>query len=277
MAVYIIRYGEINTKGNNRIFFERKLAENIKQCLAYNNILYTKLVCVRNRMYLFSDADCSCLRRVFGISSLSKAVILEPSVPALHTFLLSFLPQQTFSTFRATVKKLDDQTITVPSPELEQQLGGFVLEHFPEKKVQLKNSDLNLQFEFFQGKAYFFTSTIFGFDGLPVGSEGTVCVLLDNPESIIAALLMMKRGCSCVFYQQQQVDTALLQQYCFGKFVVASPEETLEDFIKQHACHALVVADRFQGLQEYPFEGFILRPLIGFNKEELIALNQTFR
>lgn len=275
-SVYIIRYGEINTKGSNRIFFERKLYDNIKLCLSYYNIPYSKLVRVHNRMYLYSDANCSCLHRVFGISSLSKAVVLESSLTKIRSFLLTYLPQQAYSTFRITAKKLDDQTITIPSPELEQQLGGFVLEHFPMKKVLLKNSDLNLQFEFFQGKAYLFTSVILGFDGLPVGSEGTVCVLLDGSDSVIAALLMMKRGCSCIFYQEKQLDTTLLQHYCFGKFIVASPQQTLGDFIKQHACQALVVADNFHDLRVHPFSGFTLRPLIGFNEEELVVVKQSF-
>ena len=86
--VYIVRYAEIALKGKNRNFFEKKLARNIKECLKKNKIGYEKVVRLRNRIIIYSRENCDAVRNVFGISSLSKAIEIEPEMEMIKKVIL---------------------------------------------------------------------------------------------------------------------------------------------------------------------------------------------
>ena len=68
------------------------------------------------------------------------------------------------------------------------------MEHFG-VRVDLEEPSVTLGIEIIDSTAYLYTSTCAGPGGLPVGVSGTVRVL-DGPFARLAALLMMKRGCS---------------------------------------------------------------------------------
>ncbi|MDP2750729.1 MAG: hypothetical protein Q8O89_07915, partial [Nanoarchaeota archaeon] len=67
-------------------------------------------------------------------------------------------------------------------------------------KVDLTKYELEICVEFFNGKAYLFTSRIPALGGLPSGIEGNVYVDIRNEEDLLSAILMLKRGCK-VFYK----------------------------------------------------------------------------
>ncbi|HHI04210.1 MAG TPA: tRNA 4-thiouridine(8) synthase ThiI, partial [Candidatus Woesearchaeota archaeon] len=75
--VVVIRYSEIGLKGNNRIIFEKKLINNIKDCLKKNKIKYDKIQRLRGRIIIFAEQKLDCLKYVFGISSFSPALVVE--------------------------------------------------------------------------------------------------------------------------------------------------------------------------------------------------------
>jgi adenylyl- and sulfurtransferase ThiI len=62
----------------------------------------------------------------------------------------------------------------------------------------MKDFDFELGAETIQGKIYIFTERIPGQGGLPVGVEGRVVAIVEQESDLLAAILMMKRGCAAI-------------------------------------------------------------------------------
>ena len=140
------------------------------------------------------------LANVFGVSSISFPVESTLTPENIQIVIDNLLKDKTkvknFNSFRITTKKLD-QTIAKSSREFDVELGSYV-EIMYKKKVSLKEFDLNIQIEIIHGKAYVFLDKIKGVGGLPYSIEGRTLALIKNKQDLLAALLMMKRGCGVV-------------------------------------------------------------------------------
>ena len=211
--VIIIRYSEIGLKGNNRIVFEKKLIENIKDCLRKNNIKYEKIQRLRGRIIIFTEQELNCLKYVFGVSSFSHALVLEPDINEIEKAVSKLAENKKFKTFRVSAQRLN-KNFSLTSPEIERTIGSFVCEKL-NKKVSLKNFDLEVGIEILD-KAYVFTEKIKCFSGLPVGIEGKVVSLIENKSSLLASLLMMKRGCLIIPVSMKKTDINLIKKFAYG-------------------------------------------------------------
>ncbi|PIU21153.1 MAG: hypothetical protein COT15_03890, partial [Candidatus Diapherotrites archaeon CG08_land_8_20_14_0_20_34_12] len=76
-----------------------------------------------------------------------------------------------------------------------------------ELKVNLKNPDKEIFIEIRNDDFYLYSSESNGYNGLPVGVEGHVGILCNNKEEdLLAALCMLKRGCSIYCIIKEPVD-----------------------------------------------------------------------
>ena len=66
-------------------------------------------------------------------------------------------------------------------------------------KVDLKTPEFEIFIEVRGIKAFIFTEKISCVGGLPLGSQGNICALINSPASILAAWYLMKRGCNIFF------------------------------------------------------------------------------
>ena len=262
--VTIVRYGEINIKGKNRSFFEKALVKNIKRCLTYKGVPYTAVERERNRIYVYTDADCSCLKVVFGVSSVSKARVLpynDEVMGKIREELKQVIPTMDFSTFRVSVKRLAKQ-LPMTSLDVEKEMGAFIVETF-DKKVSLREYEQEVSIEFTKDAAYIFMNSVKGFDGLPPGTEGEVAILFEDEKSILTTILMMKRGCLCHLYSTGFKDVTLLEKYMFRTpMLTIQKEKDLKSFMDENRCVALVVGDQFPELKEHDWE--VLRPIVAY-------------
>ena len=274
-TVHIVRYGEINIKGKNRGVFEKQLAANIKTCLKYNDVPYEMVERKRNRIFIHSEAKNLPLRTVFGISSFSEAISLKYDKDQLKEELKrqiqKLLKEKEFNTFRVSVQRLD-KSFPFTSMELEREMGAYVVE-ISKKKVSLKEFDLNIQIEFALGEVYLFTERVKCFDGLPPGTEGNVCIELNDEISTLAALLMMKRGCKCFFIGKQPTNASLLEKYLHRKVYLES--EDLKTVMKDKDCLAHIVPDSFPNIQKYDDER-VLRPLVALTDKQIQSTLKIF-
>jgi len=242
--MYVVRYSEIGLKGKNRISFEKKLIENIKWCLDKNSIKH-KIKRLRNRILIYSEQDCSCLKNIFGISSISKAVEIKADLDDIKKESLNLVFKE--KSFRVSCQRLDK--ILKTSREINKEVGAYIVEK-KRLKVDLKNYELNIGIELIKDKAYLFKEKIRGLDGLPVGIEGEVCVLLENKDSLKSAYLMMKRGCS-IKLTGKKINFDSLKKYSEINFV--------------ENCEFDVVNDTLDSIRE----GSYFRPLIGYKEKEI--------
>lgn len=245
----IIRYGEIALKGANRADFEKQLVKNIKACLKRNNIAFGGIKRVRGRILVYSNDKCECLAYVFGIVSFSPAVETEAEMEKIRQEAVKLYSKGSFKVAAHRLEKLLGTSI-----EMNTEIGAFIAEN-RNAKVDLKNPDVEIGIELFNGKAYVFNKTIKGPGGLPIGVTGKVAVLVEDKNAVKAALLMMKRGCSVILVKKADVDLSEIGKYAYG-FKLETAGKIPKD------AGAVVVSETLETLKKRDFKIPVLRPLI---------------
>ncbi|MEG2001931.1 MAG: THUMP domain-containing protein, partial [Clostridia bacterium] len=138
----IIRYSEIHLKGKNIRYFENMLLRNIKNSL--KGISCTAMFS-RSR-YVVENYDINDefeiierLKRVFGIHSVSSAYIVHADFETIKETVLKCV---TFSsgTFKIETNRAD-KNFPMTSPQISSELGGCVLDEFPNLKVDVRQPE----------------------------------------------------------------------------------------------------------------------------------------
>jgi len=274
--VIIVRYSEIGLKGNNRIVFEKKLISNIKDCLKKNKVKYEKIQRLRGRIIIFTEQKLNCLKYVFGISSFSSALVLEPDINEIQKAVSNLIKNKKFNTFRVSAQRLN-KDFSLTSPEIERTIGSFVCEKL-NKKVSLKNFDLEIGIEILDN-AYVFTERVKGLNGLPVGCEGRIISLIEDKNSLLASLLIMKRGCYVIPVSLEKTDISLIKKYAYGfepELLIIKNFDELDSISKEYNAKAVVVGQTFENFKELELKTMVLRPLIGFEAKEIKQFYDKF-
>ncbi|CVO68708.1 thiamine biosynthesis ATP pyrophosphatase [Streptococcus pneumoniae] len=195
----MIRYGELSTKGKNRMRFINKLRNNISDVLSiYPQV---KVTADRDRAHAYLNgadytAVAESLKQVFGIQSFSPVYKVEKSVEVLKSAVQEIMQDiyKEGMTFKISSKR-SDHTFELDSRELNQTLGGAVFEAIPNVQAQMKSPDINLQVEIREEAAYLSYETVRGAGGLPVGTSGKGMLMLSGGiDSPVAGYLALKRG-----------------------------------------------------------------------------------
>ena len=195
----MIRYGELSTKGKNRMRFINKLRNNISDVLSiYPQV---KVTADRDRAHAYlNGADyepvAESLKQVFGIQNFSPVYMVEKSVEVLKSAVQEIMQDiyKEGMTFKISSKR-SDHNFELDSRELNQVLGGAVFDAIPTIQAQMKNPDINLQVEIREEAAYLSYETIRGAGGLPVGTSGKGMLMLSGGiDSPVAGYLALKRG-----------------------------------------------------------------------------------
>lgn len=248
--VYIVRYGEIALKGQNRSQFERMLVKNIRRCLEYHNVAFSRIKRARGRIVVYTKADCSCISGVYGIVSISPALETEINMDKIKK---EALKRYTGGSFRVSSQRMEKSLAT--SLEMNREIGAYIVEK-ADAKVSLENPDIDIGVEIVNMHAYIFNERIKGAGGLPVGITGIVAVLAEDRNAIEAARLMMKRGCDVVFVNKAGIPPEELEKEMNG--IKLKIEKDVPDYVE-----AVVVSDTLETLKKIEYLIPVLRPLIG--------------
>ncbi|RNB75614.1 tRNA uracil 4-sulfurtransferase ThiI [Brevibacillus panacihumi] len=197
--VILIRYGELALKGRNRDQFEEALARSVKSVLRS----FFKVKVRRNygRMYVELHGEDAYevmerLKRVFGISSFSPTIHVEPDLETIKTRALELIRQMDPQprTFRVVTRRADKRYPT-PSMEMNRIVGTHILRALPQIKVDVHEPEAIVNIEIRTEGTYISCETIPGPGGLPVGVSGKVLLLLSGGiDSPVAGWMMLKRG-----------------------------------------------------------------------------------
>jgi tRNA uracil 4-sulfurtransferase len=277
MEVLIVRYAELGLKGKNRAYFEKLLVRNIKSCLKRCAIIFDRVYRVRGRIIVTgSDQDPRPLMKVFGISSISKALVVERKMETIIEASMKLASEKSFESFRVTSQRLD-KNFPFDSSYINRTVGEAIFEGL-HKKVDLKNPELNLHIEIVDN-AYLFTDKLDGFRGLPVGCQGRVVCLLEGPYANLASILVMRRGCFVSLISKELRDISHIELFNLGdktRFELIKDYSEIDSFVERIRAKAVVVPDTLDGIKDYGIKCLVLRPLIAYNKEELEKLNKTY-
>lgn len=204
--VILVRYGEISLKGLNRNYFIDLLVRNIRSTLNYLESVKVKKFQGRIIVYLDDrelEAGLASVQKVFGIVSVSPAVVVESKMAAIEGAVLEEASTRDFQSFRITAKR-SDKSFPMKSPDIGKHLGGVVLKAYNGRNisVDMHHPDLNISVEV-REETYIYSQIIPCNGGLPVGCSGKSALLLSGGiDSPVAGYMMAKRGIQpiCVYF-----------------------------------------------------------------------------
>lgn len=198
-AEIMVRYGELSTKGKNRMRFINKLKQNIQHVLSiYPQV---KVTADRDRGHVYLNgadyqAVAQSLQQVFGIQAFSPVYNVEKNVTVLKQAVQAIMQDLYYEgmTFKIASKR-SDHSFELDTRELNQTLGGAIFEVLPQIKAQMKSPDVTLKVEIREDAAYLSHEDVKGAGGLPVGTSGRGMLMLSGGiDSPVAGYLALKRG-----------------------------------------------------------------------------------
>ncbi|HZJ82662.1 MAG TPA: tRNA uracil 4-sulfurtransferase ThiI [Clostridia bacterium] len=197
----LIRYGELYLKGQNRPFFEKVLVKNIKKItkpFGKPNIFRAQ-----GRIYI-EDIQVTRqlldnLSKVFGIVGVNPAWKTHKDLDSIKEMVkvvmgdaISKLSKDGL-TFKVESRRADKK-FPMNSMDLNMDLGAFILDEFPQLKVDIHNPDIRMRLEI-REHAYAYHENIPGSGGMPIGTSGKAALLLSGGiDSPVSGWMMAKRG-----------------------------------------------------------------------------------
>lgn len=198
---FLVKYGEIGLKGNNRHIFENALRDRVLEKLS--PLGEYKVTREQGRIFVecpegydYEDTV-EALGRVFGVSGFCPVEVVESTEwetvkQAVVSFVEKMYPRKDF-TFKVAAKRAD-KNYPVTSPEMCADIGGYLLEHFPELSVDVHNPQEVITVEI-RNRAYLYSRVLAGPGGMPVGTSGKAMLLLSGGiDSPVAGYMLAKRG-----------------------------------------------------------------------------------
>ena len=197
----LVRYGELALKSRKvRARFTARLKEFIIDIFSEAD-----LDCVveddGGHLYVYSSdlpAAVHRLSRVFGVVSVSPAARVEFSDMEYLTSKVAEYSRPVISpgnSFAIRSRRTGEHSFS--SMELAREAGSAVWTAFDgQLSVDLDHPDVAIEVEVRAGVAYIYHERISGVGGLPLGSQGRVLCPLDGRSDVVAAWMIMRRGCA---------------------------------------------------------------------------------
>lgn len=199
---FLIKYGEIGVKGKNRYLFEDALVRQIRYALKKTDGEF-EVTKENGRIYATAVSDfdfdeaVEALKTVFGIIGICPVVQIEDNgfddlADTVIKYFDSAYPDKHFS-FKVNARRAR-KNYPMDSMEINMEMGGRLLDAFPELSVDVHNPDVLLQIEI-RNKINIYSTEIQGPGGMPVGTAGKAMLLLSGGiDSPVAGYMVAKRG-----------------------------------------------------------------------------------
>lgn len=199
---FLLKYAEIGVKGKNRYVFEDALVAQIERALAEVSGEF-EVRKVQGRIYAQAlgefdyDEAVDALKRVFGLVGICPLVQFDDNgFEDMSSKVLEYMDKmypdknKSFKVFTRRARK----NYPMDSPEVNMEIGGRILEAFPEMKVDVHNPDIKLNIEI-REQINVYSETIPGLGGMPLGTAGKAMLLLSGGiDSPVAGYMTARRG-----------------------------------------------------------------------------------
>ena len=199
---FLIKYGEIGTKGNNRYLFEDALCRQIRRALKKIGGQFT-VSKEQGRIYVDSEDDfdyeeaVAALKTVFGILWICPMMQIEDNgfddlAENTVRYVRDVYKGET-RTFKVKARRAR-KNYPLDSMQINMSMGERLLDACPELKVDVHKPDFELNIEI-RNKINIYSEFIPGPGGMPVGTNGKATLLLSGGiDSPVAGYMIAKRG-----------------------------------------------------------------------------------
>lgn len=201
-STFLIKYAEIALKGKNRYKFEDALVHQMRRALkrCEGDFSVSK---AQGRVYVdcLSEYDfdevTDALSNVFGITAICPVVKVEDEgFDKLKEDVIKYIDDEypdkdkTFKVFAKRARK----DYPIHSTEMNCELGGALLDAYPQMKVDVHEPDIELHIEI-RESIFIYSKEIPGLGGMPIGTNGKAMLLLSGGiDSPVAGYMIAKRG-----------------------------------------------------------------------------------
>ena len=327
---FLIKYGEIGTKGKNRYLFEDALCRQIRRALKKidGQFIVSK---EQGRIYVECDTDfdydeaVAKLKTVFGILWICPMMQIEDNgfddLAEQTVKYLKDVYKGKEMTFKVKARRAR-KNYPLNSMEINMDLGEKILDAIPQMKVDVHKPDIELNVEI-RNKINIYSEFIPGPGGMPVGTNGKATLLLSGGiDSPVAGYMIAKRGViiDAVYFhappytseraKQKVIDLAKLVAVYSGPFNLhivnftdiqlyiydQCPHDELtiimrrymmkiaEHFALKEESLGLITGESIGQVASQTMHSLavtnevctlpVLRPLIGFDKQEIIDISE---
>jgi thiamine biosynthesis protein ThiI len=200
--VVIVRYGELALKSPGiRNWYEKILIKNIAAMLNSRGIPFSRIRREWGRIFIetINSHAAEAVANVFGVVSTSSALTTEPSLEDAAS-VCAFLAQNfVFDGDFFAIRARKSGNHPFSSVDIGKACGDAVWNSMEKEgkipRVNLTSPNKEIFVEMRQNLAYIYLKTFKGVGGLPLGTQGSMVVLISGGlDSPVAAWLMMKRG-----------------------------------------------------------------------------------
>jgi thiamine biosynthesis protein ThiI len=265
------------------------LVRKIKNALKKQNVP-VEVRTERGRIYLMTPEmlkSMTIVPRIFGIVSFSPATQTTAHLQEISQVALQ-LTQDTLDQRKSfAIRATRVGTHSFTSQEVAIHIGNEIVQA-THARVDLNKPDFELYIEIRDHKAFLFTEKQKGVGGLPLGTQGTILALINNPASLLAAWYLMRRGCNVVLTTQHRSTEEAIQLflstwYADSEIVPLDTPPTmipqrLSEIALEKKCDAIATDHAFEDLSENISDLAtlkkhnvvpILSPLISLTKKEI--------
>lgn len=199
---FLIKYAEIAIKGKNRFIFEDALVKQIEYALKdVDGTFHARRE--QGRIYVEAEGEFDYddaveqLKTVFGIVYICPVVLTEDEgfeklAETVIEHVRTAYADKNFS-FKVQARRAR-KNYPMNSMEINMELGGRLLEAFPELSVDVHKPDVMIYVEI-RNKVNVYSVEIPGPGGMPVGTNGKAMLLLSGGiDSPVAGYMIAKRG-----------------------------------------------------------------------------------
>ena len=135
--------------------------------------------------------------RTFGVVSASPCRVVHADLDTVGKAAAQLALARAWSTF--AIRATREGSHSFSSQDVQVSAGSAVWTAAQAAgrtpKVSLDHPDLEVHVDIRQDKAYLFTDRLEGPGGIPVSTQGKVVMCLSDGNSVVAAWLLMRRGC----------------------------------------------------------------------------------
>lgn len=192
----MVRFGELSTKGKNRMNFINQLGMNIKRMLKnYKKLTYEVR---RDHIYIHLNEEPfeeikELLKDVSGLSSFSLVYKVENDIEKMKEACLMLAEEENQKTFKIKSRRAE-KAFPMVSDEINRAIASHILKN-SSYKVDVHNPDLLISLIVRQNETYIYINSIEGAGGYPLGVAGKGMMMMSGGiDSPVASYLMMKRG-----------------------------------------------------------------------------------
>lgn len=196
-ALFLVKYGELALRGDNKLQFEVALERNIRNSLGTTPAVVSRM---HGRLSVRCPEEhatrvTTVLDSTFGVASFARAERTRKDIGEIEAAALRVAATRATDvrTFKIEARRLD-KSFPLTSYEIACRLGDSVRAAHPPLAVDVRRPDLTIQIEV-RDEVYVYGAEREGSRGLPVGTSGHGLLLLSGGiDSPVAGYLMGFRG-----------------------------------------------------------------------------------